>query len=49
MRSIFSMFAKSPFKPLEKHMEKVRACVDQIQPLFAAQFAGDYGKVQSDS
>ena len=49
MRSIFSMFAKSPFKPLEKHMEKVRACVDQIQPLFAAQLAGDYGEVQSVS
>ncbi len=30
-------------------MEKVRACVDQIQPLFTAQLAGDYGKVQETS
>ncbi len=49
MRSIFSMFAKSPFKPLENHMDKVRACVDQIQPLFTAQLAGDYGEVKSIS
>ena len=49
MRSIFSMFAKSPFKPLASHMEKVRACVDQIKPLFAAQLAGDYDQVQKIS
>lgn len=47
MRSILSMFAKSPFKPLVKHMEKVRACVDQIQPLFMAQNSGKYDKVAS--
>ncbi|NIP99458.1 MAG: DUF47 family protein, partial [Nitrospinaceae bacterium] len=41
MRSIFSMFAKSPFKPLVSHIDKVRSCVDQIQPLFAAQLSGD--------
>ncbi len=45
MRSILSMFAKSPFKPLVKHMDKVRSCVDQIQPLFSAQNAGKYDKV----
>ncbi|MEE8260660.1 MAG: TIGR00153 family protein [Nitrospinaceae bacterium] len=49
MRSIFSMFAKSPFKPLASHMEKVRACVDQIKPLFAAQLSGNYDQVQSIS
>ena len=36
MRSILSMFSKSPFKPLGSHMDKVRACVDQIEPLFKA-------------
>lgn len=46
MRSIFSMFAKSPFKPLVSHVDRVRSCVDQIQPLFEAQLASDYGKVQ---
>lgn len=49
MRSIFSMFARSPFKPLASHIDKVRACVDQIQPLFAAQLAGDYDQVQKIS
>jgi predicted phosphate transport protein (TIGR00153 family) len=43
------MFAKSPFKPLASHMEKVRACVDQIKPLFDAQISGDYDKVQQIS
>jgi len=49
MRSIFSMFAKSPFKPLTSHIDKVRACVDQIRPLIDAQLAEDYDQVQSIS
>ncbi|MCZ6512924.1 MAG: TIGR00153 family protein [Nitrospinae bacterium] len=49
MRSIFSMFAKSPFKPLTSHMDKVRDCVDQVKPLFAAQLSGDYDQVQKIS
>jgi len=49
MRSIFSMFAKSPFKPLANHIDKVRDCVNQIKPLFAAQLAEDYDQVQDIS
>lgn len=45
MRSILSMFAKSPFKPLVSHMEMVRSCVDQVKPLFAAQLDQQYDKV----
>ena len=45
MRSILSMFSKSPFKPLGSHMDKVRACVDQIEPLFKALDREDYGEV----
>jgi uncharacterized protein len=45
MRSILSMFSKSPFKPLGSHMDKVRACVDQIEPLFKALDSGDYDEV----
>ncbi len=45
MRSILSMFSKSPFKPLGSHMDKVRACVDQIEPLFKALDRGDYDEV----
>ena len=49
MRSIFSMFARSPFKPLTSHIDKVRACVDQIKPLFTAQLAGNYDEVDKIS
>ena len=45
MRSILSMFSKSPFKPLGSHMDKVRACVDQIEPLFKALDREDYDEV----
>ena len=45
MRSILSMFSKSPFKPLGSHMDKVRACVDQIEPLFKALDMRDYDEV----
>lgn len=45
MRSILSMFSKSPFKPLGSHMDKVRACVDQIDSLFKALEKGDYEEV----
>ena len=45
MRSILSMFSKSPFKPLGSHMDKVRACVDQIEPLFKSLDRKDYDEV----
>lgn len=45
MRSIFSMFAKSPFKPLASHIEKVKACVEQIEPLFEALERQDRAKI----
>lgn len=49
MRSILSMFAKSPFKPLASHMDKVRACVEEIKPLFDALEGKDYEAVQKTS
>jgi uncharacterized protein len=49
MRSILSMFAKSPFKPLVSHMDKVRACVEQIKPLFDALEKKDYDSVENIS
>lgn len=49
MRSILSMFSKSPFKPLASHMDKVRACVGQIKPLFDALENKDYDSVQKVS
>ena len=49
MRSIFSMFAKSPFRPLVSHIEKVRACVEQVIPMFDALNSKDYSTVQEIS
>ena len=49
MRTILSMFAKSPFKPLVSHIDKVNECVDQIIPLFEAFQSKDYNKVETIS
>tara|TARA_B100000959_G_C14974899_1_gene621184 strand:+ start:836 stop:1489 length:654 start_codon:yes stop_codon:yes gene_type:complete len=43
------MFAKSPFKPLVSHIDKVNECVSQIVPLFEAYKSGDYIKVEKIS
>ncbi len=45
MRSVLSLFAKSPFKGLSAHMEKGRECYKLLKPLFEAAFAEDYDKV----
>ena len=45
MRTVLSLFAKSPFKGLSAHMEKGRECYILLKPLFEAAFAEDYDKV----
>lgn len=39
---IFSVFGRSPIKPLQKHMEAVRACVDQLLPFVGTAKQGDW-------
>ena len=46
MRTILSMFAKSPFKPLVNHIDSVNECVHLITPLFKAYQSKDYEKVE---
>ena len=46
MRTILSMFSKSPFKPLVSHIDKVNECVNLIAPLFEAYQSKNYGKVE---
>ena len=46
MRTILSMFAKSPFKPLVSHIDQVNECVNKIKPLFDAYISKDYKKVE---
>ena len=45
--SILDLFAKSPFKPLQEHMEVVLRCVRQASPLFAALCEGDAQALRS--
>jgi len=46
MRTILSMFAKSPFKPLVSHIDQVNECINKIKPLFDAYISKDYKKVE---
>lgn len=36
MLHILNLFGRSPFAPLQGHMEKVADCVQQLEPLFSA-------------
>lgn len=42
MRNIFNLFGKSPFAPLQSHMEKVSTCVHLLPSLFDALKGGDH-------
>ncbi|WP_163934107.1 TIGR00153 family protein [Paraferrimonas sp. SM1919] len=44
VNSIFGVFAKSPIKPLELHIDKVHECSNLLQPFFKAVFAQDWTK-----
>ncbi len=46
MRNILNLFGKSPFAPLESHMEKVSHCVHLLPPLFKALTDNDSVKTQ---
>lgn len=45
--SMFNWSDESPFIPLSEHMDKVRACVDLVVPMFACVQAGDYEQLQA--
>ncbi|MCH2583871.1 MAG: DUF47 family protein, partial [Planctomycetes bacterium] len=36
MKALMALFGRSPFKPIQAHMEKSRACVERIKPLINA-------------
>lgn len=38
MRTIARLFGKSPFAPLQQHMEKVAACIKKLEEIFQAFF-----------
>ena len=49
MRNIMTVFARSPFVPLQMHMEKVFICVEKIPETLAAYAEGDSGTVEKIS
>lgn len=44
---LLKLFGRSPFAPLQKHMEKVFACVHLLPELFLALQSGDASKVEA--
>lgn len=42
MRGFSNLFARSPFSPLQKHMEKVANCVKKVEALYEAYVAKDF-------
>ncbi len=47
MRTFAKLFGRSPFVPLQSHMEKVVACIQQVRPILEAFRIGDAGRVES--
>jgi predicted phosphate transport protein (TIGR00153 family) len=45
VRALVGLFAKSPFKPLQVHMEKVMACVELVPDLIGALVEGQAERV----
>lgn len=45
-RSIFNLFAKSPFGPTQVHLKKVVECALQLRPLFDAVYTEDQDEFQ---
>lgn len=46
MYTILSLFARSPFAPLQSHMDSVSQCVHKINDLFEALFQGKFPEVE---
>jgi predicted phosphate transport protein (TIGR00153 family) len=47
MLSLLKLFSKSPFAPLQIHMDKVANCVGKVKEIFLALQDKDYKKVES--
>ncbi len=47
--ALLSLFGKSPFTPLKEHLEKVKECVDQVQPIFDALYRQDRKEIKAIS
>ncbi|MGL4348889.1 MAG: TIGR00153 family protein [Chlamydiales bacterium] len=46
MRTIAKLFGKSPFAPLQQHMNKVAACISELEQAFTAFQNSEYKKME---
>ncbi len=46
MNNIFGLFANSPFKPIQRHSEKVTECCSYLVDFFEATFRGEWDKAE---
>lgn len=49
MNTLLNLFGKSPFAPLQSHMENVKECVHLLPAIFEAAFSKDFKKVEEIS
>lgn len=49
LKTILSLFGRSPFSPLQSHMEKVESCVKMLPSLFEALEKKDYAQLTTIS
>jgi len=47
VNTILGLFAKSPIKPLQEHIDKVQCCAMHLLPFFQAVSAGDWVQVEA--
>lgn len=43
---VFELFGRSPVRPLQAHMQKVRACIAELPPFFDAVAADDWDRAR---
>ncbi len=46
--TISSLFGSSPIKPLQKHMESVQVCIEELIPFFDAALSQDWEKAKKE-
>ncbi len=49
MRTIANLFGRSPFVPLQAHMDKVSICVEKVEELFAGALDNNFQEVETIS
>ena len=48
-RSIFELFGRSPFGPMQEHMQMAQKCVDLLAPMIQRVVAGEWDEVKTIS